>query len=123
MLPTTTSAQSEPQLVGPVRDVARTEIVYPVVFDPLLELPLTPNLQAAIEARGADVTGTVRAAVRFGDISYGLNASGPLNHGGTTAFLDRRRIPVASFGFDMTHIVWRPRAKPSFTRQLGTAGF
>src|SRR5579872_2774370 len=117
------AAQSEPLLVGPVRDIVRTEIVYPAAFDPLLELSISPEPQAVVEARGSDVTGTVRAGLQNGDTNYSFTVSGPIHQGSATAFLDRLTIPHTTVGFDLTNIMWRPKAKRALTQQLDTAGF
>jgi hypothetical protein len=118
-------AQVEPQLVGPARDIALDELVYPVLFDPLITLPLTPSPQAAIEAHGRDISGTLHLAVRNGDDSYGITISGPLSRSSTPATsVDPRGLrSYTSLGFDLTNIVWRPRVKPTLERQLGPEGF
>jgi hypothetical protein len=118
-------AQIEPPLVGPARDIALAELVDPVVFDPLLTLPLTPGPQAAIEAHGSDVSGTFHLGVRNGDDSYGLTISGPLSRGSTpsTAVDPRGLRRHTSLGFDLTNIIWRPKAKPALERQIGPEGF
>jgi hypothetical protein len=117
-------AQVEPPLVGPARDIALAELVYPVVFDPLITLPLTPSPQAAIEAHGLDVSGTFHLGARNGDDSYGITISGPLSRSSTTSTavdpLGLRNH--TSLGFDLTNIVWRPRAKPALEEQLGPEG-
>jgi hypothetical protein len=111
--------------VGPVRDIALTELVYPVVFDPLLTLPLTPIPQATIEAHGRDVSGTFHLAVRNGDDSYGITVSGPLSRSGDLGtVVDPRGLRShASLGFDLTNIVWRPKARPTLEHLLGPQGF
>jgi hypothetical protein len=118
-------AQVEPQLVGPARDIALDELVYPVLFDPLITLPLTPGPQAAIDAHGRDISGTFHLAVRNGDDSYGITISGPLSRSSTpaTAVDPSGLRSHTSLGFDLTNIVWRPRAKPTLERQLGPDGF
>ena len=118
-------AQTEPPLVGPARDIARAAIVYPVVLDPVLTLPLTPSLQAAVESHGRDVSGTVHLGVSNGDDSYGITVSGPLSRGdGTATAVDPRALRGRTFlGFDLTNIVWRPKAKPALERELGPEGF
>src|ERR1700730_14140830 len=118
-------AQVEPPLVGPARDSALAELVYPVVFDPLITLPLTPVPQGAIEAHGRDVSGTFHLAVRNGDDSYGITVSGPLSRSGDLAtVVDPRGLRShSSLGFDLTNIVWRPRARPTLEYLLGPEGF
>jgi hypothetical protein len=118
-------AQVEPPLVGPARDIALAELVYPVVFDPLITLPLTPIPQAAIEAHGRDVSGTFHLAVRNGDDSYGITVGGPLSRSGDLGtVVDARGLRSHwSLGFDLTNIVWRPRARPTLEHLLGQEGF
>ena len=119
------TAQVEPPLVGPARDIALAELVYPVVFDPLITLPLTPIPQAAIEAHGRDVSGTFHLGVRNGDDSYSITVSGPLSRGGDMGtVVDPRGLRShSSFGFDLTNIVWRPKARPTLEHLLGPEGF
>ena len=118
-------AQVEPPLVGPARDIALAELVYPVVFDPLITLPLTPIPQATIEAHGRDVSGTFHLGVRNGDDSYGITVSGPLSRSGDLGtVVDPRGLRShASLGFDLTNIVWRPKARPILEHLLGPEGF
>jgi len=118
-------AQVEPPLVGPARDIALAELVYPVVFDPLIALPLTPVPQAAIEAHGTDVSGTFHLGVRNGDDSYSITVSGPLSRGSDMGtVVDPRGLRShSSFGFDLTNIFWRPRARPALEHLLGPDGF
>ena len=117
--------QTEPPLVGPVRDIARAALIDPVVFDPLLTLPLSPTPQATIESHGQDVSGTIHFGVRNGDDSYGITLSGPLSHGdGDRTVVDQRALRGHTFlGVDLTNIVWRPKAKHALERQLGPEGF
>jgi hypothetical protein len=119
------TAQVEPPLVGPARDIALAELVYPVVFDPVITLPLTPTPQATIEAHGRDVSGTFHLGVRNGDDSYGITISGPLSRSGDPGTLvdPRGMRSHSSFGFDLTNIVWRPRARPTLEHLLGPKGF
>jgi hypothetical protein len=119
------TAQVEPPLVGPARDIALAELVYPVVFDPLITLPLTPVPQAAIEAHGSDVSGTFHLGVRNGDDSYGITVSAPLSRSGDPAtVVDPRGLRShSSLGFDLTNIVWRPKARPTLEHLLGPEGF
>jgi hypothetical protein len=118
-------AQGEPPLVGPARAIALDELVDPVVFDPLITLPLTPNPQATIEAHGQDVSGTFHLGVRNGDDSYGITVSGPLSRSSNpeTTVDPRGLRNHTSLGVDLTNIVWRPRAKPTLEGQLGPEGF
>jgi hypothetical protein len=118
-------AQVEPPLVGPARGIALAELVYPVVFDPLITLPLTPIPQATIEAHGRDVSGTLHLAVRNGDDSYGITVSGPLSRSGDLGtVVDPRGLRShSSLGFDLTNIVWRPRARPTLEQLLRPEGF
>jgi hypothetical protein len=120
-------AFAQTELSGPARDIARAAIVYPVVFDPLLTMALTPGPQVVIDAHGADVTGTVHAAIRNGDDSYGILASVPLSSSNSTSTsaIDPTGLlrHHASLGFHLTNIIWRPRAKAVLDEQLGAAGF
>src|ERR1700686_3030954 len=119
------TAQVEPPLVGPARDIALAELVYPVFFDPLIPLPLTPIPQATIEAHGRDVSGTFHLAARNGDDSYGITVSGPLSRSGDLGtIVDPRGLRShGSLGFDLTNIVWRPKARPTLEHLLGPEGF
>jgi hypothetical protein len=120
----TTQAVAQTELAGPVRDIARAAIVYPVVFDPLLIMPLTPGPQVVVDAHGADIEATVHAAIRNGDDSYGIIASVPLSSGSTTQEVDPSGLRRhASLGFHLTNIIWRPKAKAGLEEQLGAAGF
>lgn len=117
-------ARAQTELSGPVRDIARAAIIYPVVFDPLLTTPLTPGPQAVIDAHGSDVAGTFHAAVRSGDDSYGILVSAPLSSADPETTVDPRGLRRhASLGFHLTNIIWRPKAKPALEQQLGPAGF
>ncbi len=118
----TGAAQTE--LSGPVRDIARAAIVYPVAFDPLVILPLTPGPQGVIDVHGSDVAATAHIAVRSGDDSYGVIASVPLSSSDPSASVDPRGLRRhASLGFHLTNIIWRPRATPALERELGPEGF
>jgi hypothetical protein len=120
----TGSASAQTELSGPVRDIARAAIVYPVVFDPLIVMPLNPGPEAVLDAHGADITGTVHAALRSGDNSYGIVASVPLSSHDATTLIDPRGMrPHASLGFHLTNVIWRPKAKAVLERQLGPEGF
>jgi hypothetical protein len=120
----TLAAQTNEPLVGPARDIAREVFIDPVVFDPLLTLPLATRPQAAIESHGRDVSGTVHVGVRNGDDSYGLTLGGPISHGtGDAAIVDQRAIRGRTFlGVDLTNVIWRPSARPALQQQLGSAG-
>jgi hypothetical protein len=118
----TGAAQTE--LSGPVRDIARAAIVYPVAFDPLVILPLTPGPQGVIDIHGTDVAATAHLAVRSGDDSYGVVASVPLSSGDPSTSVDPRGLRRhASLGFHLTNIIWRPKATPALERELGPEGF
>jgi hypothetical protein len=118
----TGAAQTE--LSGPVRDIARAAIVYPVAFDPLVILPLTPGPQGVIDIHGSDVAATAHIAVRSGDDSYGVIASVPLSSSDPSTAVDPRGLRRhASLGFHLTNIIWRPKATPSLERELGAEGF
>jgi hypothetical protein len=118
----TASAQTE--LSGPARDIARAVLVYPVVFDPLIVMPLTPGPEVGLDAHGGDVEATAHAALKSGDDSYGLVFSVPFSDGGTTTDIDPRGLQHhASLGFHITNIIWRPKATPALERQLGSEGF
>jgi hypothetical protein len=117
-------AGAQTELSGPARDIARAAIIYPVVFDPLQTLPLTPGPQAVIDAHGRDVNGTFHAAVRSGDDSYGVIVSVPLSTGDTATMVDPRGLRShASLGFHLTNIIWRPKAKRVLEQELGPEGF
>ena len=117
-------AGAQTELTGPARDIARAAIIYPVVFDPLQTLPLTPGPQAAIEVHGSDISATLHAAVRSADDSYGVIVRVPLSSSDTATAVDplgmRRH---ASLGFHLTNVIWRPKAKPVLEQQLGPEGF
>jgi len=115
---------AQTELSGPVRDIARAAIVYPVVFDPLLTMPLTPGPQGVVDVHGSDVAATAQIAVRSGDDSYGVLASVPLSTGDPSTSVDPRGLRRhASLGFQLTNIIWRPKAKPALERELGAEGF
>jgi hypothetical protein len=117
-------ATAQTELSGPVRDIARAAIIYPVVFDPLITMPLTPGPQGVVDIHGSDVAATGHIAVRSGDDSYGVIASAPLSTGDPSTSVDPRGLRRhASLGFHLTNIIWRPKAKPSFQRELGAEGF
>jgi hypothetical protein len=117
-------AAAQTELSGPVRDIARAAIIYPVVFDPLLTMPLTPGPQGVVDVHGSDVAATAHIAVRSGDDSYGVIASVPLSSSDPTTTVDPRGLRRhASLGFHLTNIIWRPKAKPALERELGAEGF
>lgn len=106
------AAQTDEPILGPARDAARARIVSPAVFDPLLTLPLAPEPQAVVDVHGTDVVGTLHAALRNGDDSYGLLVSTPLsrNDAASAAIDPRGMRDHPSLGFDLTNVIWRPRA-------------
>jgi len=105
-------AAAQTELSGSARDAARAAIIYPVVFDPLLTLPLTPGPEAVVDVHGSDVAATAHIAVRNGDDSYGILASTPLGSGDTAASVDPRGLRRhASLGFHLTNVIWRPKAR------------
>lgn len=117
-------AAAQTELSGPVRDIARAAIVYPVVFDPLLTMPLIPGPQGVVDAHGSDVAATAHIAIRSGDDSYGVIASVPLSSSDPGTTVDPRGLRRhASLGFHLTNIIWRPKAKPALERELGAEGF
>jgi hypothetical protein len=117
-------AGAQTELSGPARDIARAAIIYPVVFDPLQTLPLTPGPQVAIDAHGSDISGVFHAAVRSGDDSYGIIVSAPLSTNSTTTVVDPRGLRNhASLGFHLTNIIWRPKARRVLEQELGPDGF
>jgi hypothetical protein len=119
-----TAAAAQTELQGPVRDIARAAIIYPVVFDPLLTMPLAPGPQAVVDVHGSDVAATAHIAVRSGDDSYGVVASVPLSSSDPSTTVDPRGLRRhASLGFHLTNIIWRPKAKPALERELGAEGF
>jgi hypothetical protein len=118
------TAIAQTELSGPVRDIARAAIVYPVAFDPLVVLPLTPGPQGVIDIHGSDVAATAHLAVRSGDDSYGVVASVPLSSSDPSASVDPRGLRRhGSLGFHLTNIIWRPKATPALERALGAEGF
>jgi len=122
LLAAPSTAQTE--LSGPVRDIARAAIVYPVVFDPLLTMPLTPGPHGVVDVHGGDVAGMVHVAVRSGDDSYGVMFSAPLSTADPSTSVDPRGLRRhASLGFHLTNVIWRPKAKPALEQALGAEGF
>ena len=103
-------ASAQPELAGAERDAARAAIIYPVVFDPLLALPLTPGPEAVVDVHGSDVAATAHIAVRNGDDSYGILASAPIGTGDSSTSVDPRGLRRhASLGFHLTNIIWHPK--------------
>lgn len=107
------AAQTGEPLAGDARDAARARIVSPAVFDPLLVLPLAPEPQAVIDVHGSDVSATFHAALHNGDDSYGILVSAPLSHDEGASSIDPRGLREhPNLGFDLTNVIWRPRAAP-----------
>jgi hypothetical protein len=107
---TATPAFAQAELFGGERDAARAAIIYPVVFDPLLMLPLTPGPQAVLDVHGADAAATAHIALRNGDDSYGILASAPVGTGDTSTSVDPRGMRRhASLGFHLTNLIWHPK--------------
>jgi hypothetical protein len=108
-----TPAYAQTELTGPERDVARAAIVYPVVFDPLLTMPLTPGPEGVIDVHGSDIVGTAHIAVRNRDDSYGIIASAPLSSSAdpSTSVDPRGMRRHASLGFHLTNVIWHPKAR------------
>src|SRR5262245_52732134 len=74
-------ARAQGELYGAERDKARAAILSPVVFDPLLVMPLTPGPEAVLDVHGGDAAATAHLALRNGDDSYGILASAPVGTG------------------------------------------
>src|SRR3954466_2698714 len=107
-----TPAFAQTEVFGPERDAARAALVYPVVFDPLLTMPLTPGPQAVVDIHGSDVAGTAHIALTNGDDSYGVLASAPLSTGDSLTSVDPRGMRRhASVGFHLTNVIWHPKTK------------
>lgn len=105
-----TSASAQSELLGTERDAARAAIIYPVVFDPLLEFPLTPGPSAVLDVHGGDAAATAHIALRNGDDSYGIVASAPVGTGDPSTSVDPRGLRRhASLGFHLTNIIWHPK--------------
>jgi len=105
-----TPALAQTQVFGPERDAARASLIYPVVFDPLLAMPLTPGPQAMVDIHAADVAGTAHIAVTNGDDSYGILASAPLSASDSLTSVDARGMRRhASLGFHLTNLIWHPK--------------
>jgi len=118
-------AQDEVPLVGAARDLAHDVLLFPAAFDPALVLPLTPTPQAAVEAFGGGLVGSAHAAYRNGDDAYGVSVSGPIaNVGAAPTPIDPRGLQDhAAFGFDISNVIWRPKATPALRTLLNTDGF
>ena len=107
-----TPALAQTELFGPERDAARKTIVDPVVFDPLLTMPLTPGPEGVVDIHGSDVAGTFHVAAKNGDDSYGILASAPLSTADPSTSVDPRGLRRhASLGFHLTNVIWHPKAK------------
>jgi len=102
-------ALAQGELFGPDRAAARAAIIEPVVFDPLLIAPLTPEPQGVVDVHGSDVAGTAHIAVSNGDDSYGVLASAPLSADDPSTSVDPRGLRRhASLGFHLTNLIWHP---------------
>ena len=102
-------ASAQGELYGAERDKARAAIIYPVVFDPLLTLPLTPGPEAVVDAHGSDAAATAHIALKNGDDSYGILASAPIGPAEPSTSVDPRGMRRhASLGFHLTNIIWHP---------------
>jgi hypothetical protein len=107
-----TPALAQTEVFGPERDTARAALIHPVVFDPLLAIPLTPGPQAMVDIHGSDVAGTAHIAVMNGDDSYGILASAPVSTADSLTSVDARGLRRhASLGFHLTNLIWHPRRK------------
>lgn len=103
---------AQTELYGPERDAARKAIIAPVVFNPLLIMPLTPGPQGVVDVHGSDVAGTFHIAATNGDDSYGILASAPLSTADPTTSVDPRGLRRhASLGFHLTNVIWHPKSK------------
>ena len=102
-------ALAQGQLAGAQRDAARAALIYPVVFDPLIDMPLTPGPEAVLDIHGGDAAATAHIALRNGDDSYGVVASAPIGTGDPSTSVDPRGMRRhASLGFHLTNIIWHP---------------
>jgi hypothetical protein len=102
-------AAAQTELFGAQRDEARARLIYPVVFDPLLTMPLTPGPEAVLDVHGGDAAATAHVAVRSGDDSYGILASAPVGTGTPATSVDPRGLRRhASLGFHLTNVIWHP---------------
>src|SRR5215471_5594161 len=105
-------ALAQTELFGPDREAARKTIIAPVVFDPLLIMPLTPGPDAVVDVHGSDVAGTFHIAAKNGDDSYGILASAPLSNDDPSTSVDPRGLRRhASLGFHLTNVIWHPKSK------------
>ena len=108
---TAAPALAQTELFGPERDAARQAIVAPVVFDPLLTMPLTPGPEGVVDVHGSDVAGTAHLGAKSGDDSYGILASVPLSTADPSTSVDPRGLRRhASLGFHLTNVIWHPKA-------------
>jgi len=102
------------ELFGAQRDAARAALIYPVVFDPVLVMPLTPGPEAVVDFHGADAAATAHIALKNGDDSYGIIASTPVGTGESSTSVDPRGMRRhASLGFHLTNIIWHPKSAAS----------
>src|SRR5690349_19675711 len=105
-------ALAQAELFGPERDAARQALIAPVVFDPLLTMPLTPGPEGVVDVHGSDVAGTAHVAVKSGDDSYGILVSAPLSSADPSTSVDSRGLRRhASLGFHLTNVIWHPKEK------------
>lgn len=105
-------ALAQNEVFGPEREAARKALIAPVVFDPLLTMPLTQGPEGVIEVHGSDIAGTAHIAVKSGDESYGILASAPLSSADPSTSVDPRGLRRhASLGFHLTNVIWHPRTK------------
>ncbi len=110
VLAAATPAVAQIELTGAARDAARAAIIYPVVFDPLLTMPLAPGPQGVVDVHGGDAAATAHLAVTNGDDSYGILVSTPLGTGDSTTSVDPRGLRRhASLGFHLTNMIWHPK--------------
>ena len=105
-------ALAQTELFGHERDAARIAIIAPVVFDPLLTLPLTPGPEAVVDLHGSDIAATAHVAAKSGDDSYGIVVSVPLSSADPSTSVDPRGLRRhASLGFHLTNVIWHPRSQ------------
>jgi hypothetical protein len=118
----TARAQDEVPLVGPLRDIARQVLLSPVAFDPTLVLPMTGTPQATIAAGSGGVTGSAHIGFDNGDDSYGISVTGPIaNVDAMPTPTDPRGLHAhTAVGFDVTNVIWRPRATAALRNALGS---
>ena len=86
---------------------------------------MSPEPQAVLDVHGSDITATAHAALRSGDDSYGIIASAPISAGSTSpSIVDPSGLrPHPSLGFDLTNVIWQPRARPALEQLLRPDGF